>query len=69
MYPLSFVEFMSVCKGEKYEGLSEYMLYGGIQLVVLREGANEKIAAMQNLFDEIYIADIFKRNRVKNQVL
>lgn len=36
MYPLSFAEFMSVYKGDKYEGLSEYMLYGGIPLVVLR---------------------------------
>ena len=67
MYPLSFAEFMSVYKGDKYEGLSEYMLYGGIPLVVLREGANEKAAVLQNLFDEIYITDIFKRNRVKNQ--
>ena len=67
MYPLNFAEFMSVYKGDKYEGLSEYMLYGGIPLVVLREGANEKAAALQNLFDEIYITDIFKRNRVKNQ--
>ena len=67
MYPLSFAEFMSVYKGDKYEGLSEYMLYGGIPLVVLREGANEKSAVLQNLFDEIYITDIFKRNRVKNQ--
>ena len=30
MYPLSFAEFMSVYKGDKYMGLSEYMLYGGI---------------------------------------
>ena len=66
MYPLSFAEFMSVYKGDKYMGLSEYMLYGGIPLVVLREGASEKAAALQKLFDEIYIQDIFKRNRMKN---
>ena len=35
MYPLSFAEFMSVYNGDKYTGLSEYMLYGGIPLVVL----------------------------------
>ena len=28
MYPLSFSEFMSVFDGDKYEGLSQYMLYG-----------------------------------------
>ena len=66
MYPLSFAEFMSVYKGDKYMGLSEYMLYGGIPLVVLREGANDKAAALQNLFSKIYIRDIFERNRIKN---
>ena len=66
MYPLSFAEFMSVYKGDKYMGLSEYMLYGGIPLVVLRDGANDKAAALLNLFSEIYIQDIVRRNRVKN---
>ena len=47
-------------------GLSEYMLYGGIPLVVLRDGANDKAATLQNLFREIYIQDIVRRNRVKN---
>ncbi len=67
MYPLSFSEFMSVYQGDKYEGLSEYMLYGGIPLVVLREGADDKAALLENLFTEIYIRDISGRNRVKNQ--
>ncbi|MCF2567917.1 ATP-binding protein [Mediterraneibacter glycyrrhizinilyticus] len=66
MYPLSFAEFMSVYEGDKYTGLSEYMLYGGIPSVVLRDGANDKAVALQNLFSEIYIQDICTRNRVKN---
>lgn len=66
MYPLSFAEFMSVYSGDPYMGLSEYMLYGGIPLVVLREGAGDKAAALQNLFSEIYIQDISRRNRIKN---
>lgn len=66
MYPLSFSEFMSVYRGDKYTGLSEYMLYGGIPLVVLRDDANDKAAALENLFSEIYIRDICRRNRVRN---
>ena len=66
MYPLSFSEFMSVYWGDKYTGLSEYMLYGGIPLVVLRDDANDKAAALENLFSEIYIRDICRRNRVRN---
>lgn len=66
MYPLSFAEFMTAYKGDKYEGLSEYMLYGGIPLVVLRDGQENKASALENLFSEIYVRDIQKRNKVRN---
>ena len=66
MYPLSFSEFMSVYKGDRYEGLTEYMLYGGIPSVVLREGADDKAAYLSNLFSEIYMRDIYKRYNVRN---
>ena len=66
MYPLSFSEFMSVYPKDKYEGLSEYMLYGGIPPVVLRGSADDKAVLLENLFSEIYIRDIYKRNRIKN---
>lgn len=66
MYPLSFAEFMTIYKGDKYAGLEEYMLYGGIPIVVLREAANEKASILENLFTEIYLRDITQRNRVKN---
>ena len=66
MYPLSFSEFMSVYSGDKYQGLSEYMLYGGIPLVVLRQDAGDKAVTLGRLFDEIYFRDIFKRNKIKN---
>lgn len=66
MYPLSFAEFMTIYKGDKYAGLEEYMLYGGIPIVVLREDANEKASTLENLFTEIYLRDITQHNRVKN---
>ena len=66
LQPLSFSEFMSIYPGDRYEGLTQYMLYGGIPQVVLREGADEKAAMLKNLFDEIYLRDILHRNRIKN---
>lgn len=66
MYPLSFAEFMTVYRGDRYMGLSEYMLYGGFPMIVLKEGIEEKSSALQNLFSEIYIRDITQRNKVKN---
>lgn len=67
MQPLSFAEFMSVYPGDKYQGLTDYMMYGGIPLVVLRPNETEKIRMLENLFSEIYIRDIVKRNKIKNQ--
>ena len=66
MYPLSFSEFMSVFDGDKYEGLSQYMLYGGIPLVALRDTPQDTAALLENLFSEIYIRDIVQRNNVRN---
>ena len=67
MYPLSFSEFMTAFQGDKYEGLSQYMLYGGIPLVVLREDAKDKATTLENLFSEIYIRDIVTRHGVRNK--
>jgi len=66
MYPLSFSEFMTAYKGDKYEGLAEYMLYGGIPLVALIDSRENKASALENLFSEIYVRDIQKRNKIKN---
>lgn len=66
MHPLSFAEFMTVYNGDRYMGLSEYMLYGGIPFVVLQKDTNDKVSTLSNLFDEIYIRDITTRNRIKN---
>lgn len=67
MQPLSFAEFMSVYKGDKYDGLTEYMLYGGIPMVVLREGEGNKSLMLKRLFDEIYIKDIEIRHKIRNK--
>ncbi len=67
MQPLSFAEFMTVYKGDKYEGLMEYMLYGGIPMVVLRDGSENKATMLKRLFDEIYLRDIEKRNHIKGK--
>lgn len=67
MQPLSFAEFMSVYKGDKYDGLTQYMLYGGIPMVVLREGEENKSLMLKRLFDEIYIKDIETRHKIRNK--
>ena len=67
MYPLSFAEFMSVYPGTKQDGWNEYMLYGGLPLVLKFEQPEEKIAFLKSLFEETYISDIVGRHSVRNR--
>lgn len=66
MYPLCFSEFMTVYNGNRYDGWNEYITYGGIPLVVLAETEEQKMKILDNLFEETYITDIKKRNKIRN---
>ena len=67
MYPLSFSEFMSVYLGTKQDGWNEYMLYGGLPLVLRFEKPEEKIVFLKSLFEETYISDIVGRHKIRNR--
>ena len=67
MYPLSFAEFMSVYPGTKQDGWNEYMLYGGIPLVLEFTTPDQKIAFLKSLFEETYISDIVGRHNIRNK--
>lgn len=67
MYPLSFAEFMSVYPGTKQDGWNEYMLYGGIPLVLEFTSPDQKIAFLKSLFEETYISDIVGRHNIRNK--
>ena len=67
MHPLSFAEFMSVYQGTKQDGWNEYMLYGGIPLVLEFTTPDQKIAFLKSLFEETYISDIVGRHHIRNK--
>lgn len=67
MYPLSFAEFMSVYSGTKQDGWNEYMLYGGLPLVLSFTTSDQKIAFLKSLFEETYISDIVGRHNIRNK--
>lgn len=67
MYPLSFAEFMSVYPGTKQDGWNEYMLYGGLPLVLSFTSSDQKIAFLKSLFEETYISDIVGRHNIRNK--
>ncbi len=67
MYPLTYSEFMSVYDGDKQEGWRNYVLFGGIPLVLGFETADQKSDFLKSLFEETYISDITGRNNIRNK--
>lgn len=65
IYPLTFKEFMQVYDGDKYEGLSEYMVYGGLPLVATMKSDEQKVKYLENLFEETYLKDIKERYNIE----
>ena len=67
MYPLTFSEFMSVYDGDKTDGWRDYVLYGGIPLVLSLKTPDQKSDFLKILFEETYISDIIGRNKIRNR--
>ena len=67
VYPLSFSEFMSVFNGDKYDGMQNYMLYGGMPQLSNFTEEEQKSTYLINLFTETYIKDIIQRNNFRNE--
>ena len=67
MYPLSFAEFMSVYPGSKQDAWNDYMVYGGLPLVLNIQTPDQKISFLKSLFEETYISDIVGRHKIRNR--
>ena len=67
MYPLSFSEFMSVYLGTKQDGWNEYLLYGGLSLIMNITSSEETINFLKSLFEETYISNIIGRHNLRNR--
>ena len=65
VYPLSFAE-MSSCYKDKDKAWEDYVLCGGMPLVLKLETFEEKSRYLKGLFEETYIKDIIDRNQIKN---
>lgn len=63
MQPLSFQEFYNFKGGSSYEDLNEYMIYGGMPLVVSKT-EEDKREYLNNLFEATYLRDILEHNHI-----
>lgn len=65
LYPVSFREYMEVFEGDKYEGWSSYVNYGGLPLTVTMNTDEQRMEYLTKLFEETYIKDIIERNHIE----
>ena len=65
VFPLSFSEYIEAFNGEKQEAWNEYILYGGLPLILSKKTDEEKSKYLKKLFDQTYIKDIIERNNVQ----
>ena len=62
--PLTFAEFMQAFDGDRYEGWSEYLLYGGMPFLRTMRTDAQKSRYLEQLLREVYLEDVIARNRV-----
>lgn len=67
LYPLSFCEYFSAMGGDISKALTDYMVYGGMPQVVLKESEKDKREFLKALFTRTYIRDIVERNKIRNK--
>lgn len=65
VFPLSFSEYIGAFNGNNQDAWIEYVLYGGLPLVLSKKTDEEKSQYLKNLFDQTYIKDIVERNNVQ----
>ena len=65
VFPLSFSEYVEAFDGDRYDAWNEYVLYGGLPLILSKKTDEEKSRYLKNLFEQTYIRDIIERNDIQ----
>lgn len=67
VYPLSFSEYTSAYQGTLDEAWDDYLVYGGLPLILTMEAQEDKAEYLNSLFQKVYISDIVERHNVRNK--
>lgn len=65
VFPLSFFEYFEAFKGDIQDAWNEYVLYGGLPLIMSKKSDEEKSKYLKDLFDQTYIKDIIELNNIQ----
>lgn len=68
LHPLTFKEYLTTVNSlqPQADSLRDYMIYGGLPQVVLKETHDEKVELLNALFENTYISDIVSRYKIRN---
>lgn len=67
VHPLSFREYTSVYQGTLDEAWDDYVVYGGLPLILSMEAEEDKAEYLNALFQKVYLSDIVERHGVRNK--
>lgn len=65
IHPLSFAEYMSACGNDRLDAWRDYIVFGGLPLVVGLDSNQKKMTYLKNLYNTVYLKDLIERNNVK----
>ena len=63
--PLSFSEYLQGYQGDVYHAWADYIVYGGLPLILSMKTEEQKSKYLLNLFAETYLKDIIARNKIE----
>lgn len=66
LHPLRFCEYITTVSSDLSTAIKDYMIYGGLPQVVLKETHEEKVELLNALFQNTYIRDIVVRYNIRN---
>ena len=70
VYPFSFAEYCAALAPEdKLAAFDDYLVWGGMPLAVLEPNDDERAKYLGGLFREVYISDIRKRHKLRDDVV
>lgn len=67
VYPLCLSEFVSAYQGTPDEAWDDYLVYGGLPLILTMDAPEDKAEYLTSLFQKVYITDIIERHNVRNK--
>ncbi len=67
VHPLSFREYTSAYSGMLDEAWDDYVVYGGLPLILSMEAPEDKAEYLTTLFQKVYLSDIVERHKVRNK--